>query len=140
AAVNATVHEKCDCRHGRVGSFHTSNYEDRQFVLEEQGLQPALRSLGLRLFQGNARAWGGTVRVSYYLVYSHPTVEEAGFGALSHALKHLPSTSAEPSAVIMNMGIWTRDGRSLDEAREVHAAAAPNAFALRKHAVLSARV
>lgn len=70
------MHETCDCRHGMVGPFHTANYEDRQFVLEEQGLQPALRSLGLRLFEGDAAASGSTVRVSYYLVYSSPTVEE----------------------------------------------------------------
>lgn len=118
-AANATVHETCDCRHGMVGPFHTANYEDRQFVLEEQGLQPALRSLGLRLFEGDAAASGSTVRVSYYLVYSSPTVEEAGTAALSHALQHLTATSTEPSALIMNMGIWTREGRSLDDARQV---------------------
>ena len=44
---------------------------------------------------------------------------QAGKAALTHALKHLAGSGIEPSAVVMNMGIWCRDGHSVGEQREV---------------------
>lgn len=60
----------------QVYNFHTANWENRQFVLEESDLRPAVRHAGLRFFTAETTAWGSTVRVSYYLVYNQPEVEE----------------------------------------------------------------
>lgn len=75
-AVNASVHESCKCRHGRVGAFHTSAHEDRRFVLTEQALPPNTSNAGLRLYEGNAVEGSMLIRVSFYLVFASPTVEQ----------------------------------------------------------------